>query len=70
MLGLIPSPDSTTPQCDVPLSGETPEVDAIVRQAIRQDHSNLMSVSESLYHLASEKLVGLIVGFNSSDSKF
>ena len=58
LLNLITSPDSTAPQCDVPLSGESPEVDAIVRQAISRDHNNLMSVAESLYSMANDKLVG------------
>lgn len=58
LLKLLTSPDDQAPQCDIPLSGEAPEVDAIVQQAIARDHRNLMSVADSLYQLATDKLVG------------
>ena len=45
-------------QSKVPLSGETPEVDAIIREAMRHHHNDLISMAEFLYQLANEKLVG------------
>lgn len=60
LMDIIHSLVSTSPQCDVPLSGETPEVDVIVRQAISRDHNNLESVADSLYQLANSKLVGFL----------
>ena len=54
----VPSPDSNNPQCQVSLSGETPEVDVIVRQAMSHHHNDLKSVADSLYQLANAKLVG------------
>ena len=61
LLDLLPTPDSSIRQSDVPLSGESPEVDVVVTQAISRDHNNLMSVADSLYHQANEKLVGLLL---------
>lgn len=49
---LVPTPDSNNPQCQVPLSGETPEVDIIV-----QLHNDLTSVADVLYQLGFPKLV-------------
>ncbi|XP_015779474.1 PREDICTED: uncharacterized protein LOC107357352 [Acropora digitifera] len=57
LLNLINFPNNTIPQCDIPLSGETPEVDEIVRQAISHDPNNLMLAANSLYQLAQDKLV-------------
>ena len=57
LMDLVPSPESINPQCQVPLSGETPEVDVIVQQAISQHHSDLTSVADFLYQLGFAKLV-------------
>lgn len=56
-MDLVPAPDSLNPQCQVPLSGETLEVDLIVQQAISQHHNDLRSVADYLYRLAFAKLV-------------
>lgn len=56
LLDLTTLHNSTVRQCDVPLSGETPDVDEIVQQAISHDHNNMISVANSLYQLANEKL--------------
>ena len=45
-------------QSKVPLSGESPEVDAIIREAMTHHHNDLISMAEFLYQLANEKLVG------------
>ena len=55
---LISTPGGIDLQSDVPLSGESPEVDVIARDAIISDPNHLMSVAASLYQEASEKLVG------------
>lgn len=57
LMDLVPAPDSLNPQCQVPLSGETCEVDLIVQQAISQHHNDLRSVADFLYRLAFAKLV-------------
>ena len=55
---LISTPGGIDLQSDVPLSGESPQVDVIARDAIISDPNHLMSVAASLYQEASEKLVG------------
>ena len=57
LMDIVSSPDSINPECQVPLSGETPEVDLIVHQAISQHHNDLTSVADFLYQLAFAKLV-------------
>lgn len=57
LMDLVPTTDSINPQCQIPLSGETPEVDLIVQHAIRQHHNDLTSVADFLYQLAFGKLV-------------
>ena len=57
LMDLVPSRDSINPECQVPLSGETPEVDLIVQQAISQHSNDLLSVADFLYQLAFAKLV-------------
>lgn len=61
LLNLINFPNNTIQQCDIPLSGETPEVDEIVRQAISHDPNNLMLAANSLYQLAQDKLVSYFI---------
>ena len=61
LLNLINFPDNTIPQCDIPLSGETPEVDEIVQQVISHDPNNLMLAANSLYQLAQDKLVSYVI---------
>ena len=56
-MDLVPIPDSINPQCQIPLSGETPEVDLIAQNAINQHHNDLMSVADFLYQLAFGILV-------------
>ena len=63
---LVPTPDSNKPQCQVPLSGETPEVDLIVQQAISQHHNDLTSVADVLYQLGFAKLVIVVLNFSDS----
>lgn len=53
-------------QSKVPLSGETPEVDAIIREAMRHHHNDLISMAEFLYQLANEKLVDDVTKANEA----
>lgn len=55
---LISTPEGIDLQSDVPLSGESPEIDVIARDAISADPNHLMSVAASLYQQANKKLVG------------
>ena len=61
LMDLVPTTDSINLQCQIPLSGETPEVDLIVQHAIRQHHNDLTSVADFLYQLAFGKLVEILI---------